>query len=319
MKTASPFKTFLVAAASVLALGVANVAAAEAESCGKVRFSDVGWTDITATTATATTILKSLGYETEVTVLSVPVTYTSLKNKDIDVFLGNWMPTMEADIKPFREDGSVETVRENLEGAKYTLATNAKGAELGVKDFKDIATHKDALDSKIYGIEPGNDGNRLIIDMVSGDKFGLSGFEVVESSEQGMLAEVARAEQEGTPIVFLGWEPHPMNANFKLTYLTGGDDVFGPNFGGATVYTNVRQGYTSECPNVGKFLANLKFTLEMENQIMGKILNDGQDAEAAATEWIKANPAAIEPWLAGVTTKDGSGEALPAVKTALGL
>jgi glycine betaine/proline transport system substrate-binding protein len=319
MKTASSFKTLLAAAASVLAVGVATASAAEAESCGKVRFSDVGWTDITATTATATTILKSLGYETEVTVLSVPVTYTSLKNKDIDVFLGNWMPTMEADIKPFRDDGSVETVRENLEGAKYTLATNAKGAEIGIKDFKDIAAHKAELDGKIYGIEPGNDGNRLIIDMVSGNKFDLSGFEVVESSEQGMLAEVARSEQENAPIVFLGWEPHPMNANFKLTYLTGGDDVFGPNFGGATVYTNVRQGYTTECPNVGKFLQNLKFTLEMENQIMGKILNDGQDPETAAAEWLKANPAAIEPWLAGVTTKDGSGEALAAAKTALGL
>lgn len=319
MKSASPFKTLLAAAVSVLALGAANVSAAEAESCGKVRFSDVGWTDITATTATTTVLLKSLGYETEVTVLSVPVTYTSLKNKDIDVFLGNWMPTMEADIAPFREDGSVETVRENLEGAKYTLATNAKGAELGIKDFADIAKQKDALGAKIYGIEPGNDGNRLIIDMVSNNKFDLSGFEVVESSEQGMLAEVARAEQEGTPVVFLGWEPHPMNANFKLTYLTGGDDVFGPDFGGATVYTNVRQGYVGECPNVGKLLQNLKFTLEMENQIMGKILNDGQDPEAAATDWLKANPAAIEPWLAGVTTKDGSGEALPAAKTALGL
>jgi glycine betaine/proline transport system substrate-binding protein len=319
MKSASPFKTLLAAAVSVLALGVANVSAAEAESCGKVRFSDVGWTDVTATTATASVILKGLGYETEVTVLSVPVTYTSLSNKDIDVFLGNWMPTQEADIKPFRENGTVETVRENLEGAKYTLATNAKGAELGIKDFADIAKQKDALGAKIYGIEPGNDGNRLIIDMVTSNKFELSGFEVVESSEQGMLAEVARAEQEGTPVVFLGWEPHPMNANFKLTYLTGGDDIFGPNFGGATVYTNVRQGYTTECPNVGKFLANLKFSLEMENQIMGKILNDGQDPEAAATDWLKANPAAIEPWLAGVTTKDGSGEALPAAKTALGL
>jgi len=319
MKPALPFKILLAAAVSVLALGAANASAAEAESCGKVRFSDVGWTDITATTATATVLLKNLGYETEVTVLSVPVTYTSLKNKDIDVFLGNWMPTMEADIKPFREDGSVETVRENLEGAKYTLATNAKGAELGIKDFADIAKQKDALGAKIYGIEPGNDGNRLIIDMVTNNKFDLSGFEVVESSEQGMLAEVARAEQEGTPVVFLGWEPHPMNANFKLTYLTGGDDVFGPDFGGATVYTNVRQGYVAECPNVGKFLQNLKFSLEMENQIMGKILNDGQDPETAATDWLKANPAAVEPWLAGVTTKDGSGEALPAVKTALGL
>ena len=305
-------------AAAMLALSTAPAMAAEAESCSTVRFSDVGWTDITATTATASVILKSLGYDTTVTVLSVPVTYTSLKNKDIDVFLGNWMPTMEADIAPYREDKSVETVRENLEGAKYTLATNAKGAELGIKDFKDIATHKDALEGKVYGIEPGNDGNRLIIDMVDKDTFGLKGFDVVESSEQGMLAQVARAEKDGKPIVFLGWEPHPMNANFKLTYLSGGDDVFGPDFGGATVYTNVRAGYTQECPNVGTLLKNLKFSLAMENEIMAKILNDAQEPEVAATEWIKANGATVEPWLAGVTTKDG-GDGLAAVKSALGL
>ncbi|MET0172328.1 MAG: glycine betaine ABC transporter substrate-binding protein, partial [Agrobacterium vaccinii] len=178
-----------------MALFTTAASAAEPASCGTVRFSDVGWTDITATTATASVILKSLGYETDVKILSVPVTYTSLKNKDIDVFLGNWMPTMEGDIKAYRDDKSVETIRENLTGAKYTLATNAKGAELGIKDFKDIAAHSDDLGGKIYGIEPGNDGNRLILGMVEKDSFGLKSFDVVESSEQGMLAQVARAEK----------------------------------------------------------------------------------------------------------------------------
>ncbi len=309
----------LAAAVSAMALFTTAASAAEPTSCGTVRFSDVGWTDITATTATASVILKSLGYQTDVKILSVPVTYTSLKNKDIDVFLGNWMPTMEGDIKAYRDDKSVETVRENLTGAKYTLATNSKGAELGIKDFKDIAAHSDKLGGKIYGIEPGNDGNRLILGMVDKDTFGLKSFEVVESSEQGMLAQVARAEKSGDPIVFLGWEPHPMNSNFKLTYLTGGDDVFGPNLGGATIYTNVRAGYLQECANVGTFLKNLQFTLPMENEIMGKILNDGMEGEAAATDWLKANPSVIEPWLAGVKTKDGSEDALAAAKKNIGL
>lgn len=316
MMTRLTLKFMLSAAVSLSALTSAY--AAEPESCGTVRFADVGWTDITATTATVASILKGLGYETDIKVLSVPVTYQSLKNKDIDVFLGNWMPTQENDVRPFLNDKSVESFGPNLEGAKYTLATNGKGAELGIKDFKDIAAHKAELDGKIYGIEPGNDGNRLIIDMADKDTFGLKGFEVVESSEQGMLAQVARAEKDGTPVVFLGWEPHPMNANFKLTYLSGGDDIFGPNFGGATVFTNVRAGYITECPNVGKLITNLKFTLPMENEIMGKILNDGKDPEAAANEWLKANPTAIDPWLAGVTTRDGS-DGLAAVKTALGL
>ncbi|MBO6755068.1 MAG: choline ABC transporter substrate-binding protein [Roseibium sp.] len=292
--------------------------AAEPESCNTVRFSDVGWTDITATTAATTTVLDALGYTTEIKILSVPVTYASLKNKDIDVFLGNWMPTMEGDIAPYREDGSVDTVRANLHGAKYTLAVPKYTYDKGLKSFADIANFRDELDGKIYGIEPGNDGNRLIIDMISSNMFGLEGFEVVESSEQGMLAQVARAERRENDVVFLGWEPHPMNANHDMAYLSGGDDVFGPDFGGATVYTNVRAGYVGECANVGKLLENLEFTLAMENEIMGAILNDGEDPQNAASAWLKANPATFEGWLDGVTTIDG-GDAVGAVRAHLGL
>src|SRR5690606_14308341 len=134
---------------------------------------------------------------------SVPVTYTSLANGDLDVFLGNWMPTMEADIAPYREAGTVDTVARNLVGAKYTLATNAAGAGLGIGDFADIAGQAGPLNSTIYGIEPGNDGNRLILDMIEADAFGLGGFTLAESSEQKMLAQVDRATRRGEPIVFL--------------------------------------------------------------------------------------------------------------------
>jgi glycine betaine/proline transport system substrate-binding protein len=305
------------AAGAALAITLAAPAAAqEAESCKLVRFSDVGWTDITATTALATTVLQGLGYETDIKVLSVPVTYASLKNGDIDVFLGNWMPTMEADIAPYRDDGSVETVRTNLEGAKYTLAVPQYTFDAGLQSFEDIAKFKEELDGKIYGIEPGNDGNRLILDMIEGDQFGLSGFELAESSEQGMLAQVQRAVERNEPVVFLGWEPHPMNANFAMAYLSGGDDVFGPNYGGATVHTNVRKGYVEECPNVGKLLQNLEFSLQMENEIMGAILNDGADPAAAAKEWLAAHPDVLDAWLEGVTTVDGQ-PGLEAVKASL--
>ena len=300
---------------SVLAIAAAAPALAD---CDTVTFSDVGWTDITATTAATTVVLDALGYETDIKILSVPVTYTSLANKDVDVFLGNWMPTMEGDIAPYREAGTVDTVGANLEGAKYTLAVNKVAADLGITSFGAIAAQKDALDGKIYGIEPGNDGNRLIQSMIDENAFGLEGFEVAESSEQGMLAQVARADRRGEPVVFLGWEPHPMNANFELTYLEGGDDWFGPNLGGATVFTNTSAGFAGECPNVGKLLNNLVFSLAMENEIMGAILDDGQDPNDAATAWLKANAGTLDGWLDGVTTKDG-GDGMAAVKGVLGL
>lgn len=299
------------------ALALCAAAAPALADCETITFSDVGWTDITATTAATTVVLDALGYDTEIKILSVPVTYSALASGDVDVFLGNWMPTMEADIAPYREEGTVDVVRANLEGAKYTLAANAPAAALGIADFSDIAEHAEALEGQIYGIEPGNDGNRLIMDMIAADAFGLGEFEIVESSEQGMLAQVDRATRRDEPVIFLGWEPHPMNANFDLTYLTGGDDWFGPDLGGATIYTNTTAGFVANCENVGTLLQNLEFTLEMENEIMGAILNDGQQPSEAARDWLSENPELWQGWLEGVTTREG-GDAVAAVQEALG-
>ncbi|WP_372423411.1 choline ABC transporter substrate-binding protein [Salinarimonas chemoclinalis] len=305
------------AAASVLALSTAPALAQVPEACRAPVFADVGWTDITATTAAVSVVLEALGYAPESELLSVPVTYASLANGDVDVFLGNWMPTMAADIAPYREAGTVVSLETpNLTGAKYTLAVPAYLAEQGLTDFADIATFADALDGEIYGIEPGNDGNRLIQSMIDEDMFGLGSFRLVESSEQGMLAQVRRSAARDRAIVFLGWEPHPMNANFDLVYLSGGDDVFGPNYGGAEVYTNVRSGLMEECANLGALLTNLEFTLAMENEIMGAILDDDRAPADAARAWLSQNVDTALGWVEGVTTVDG-GDGAEAVRAAL--
>ncbi|NAW58783.1 MULTISPECIES: choline ABC transporter substrate-binding protein [unclassified Vibrio] len=303
---------------TLLTFGLCSMTAfgAYANQCETVRFADVGWTDITATTAVTTELLKGMGYKTKIDLLSVPVTYSSMANGDIDVFLGNWMPTMEGDIAKYRDAGTVETLRANLEGAKYTLAVPKYVYDAGVKSFADIAKNADKFKSRIYGIEPGNDGNRLIQSMIDSDAFKLNSFSLVESSEAGMVSQVARAVRRNQWIVYLGWAPHPMNSNIDMEYLDGGDDYFGPNYGGASVYTNVRKGYTSECQNVGGLLQNLKFSLEMENELMEAILNQNQKPAQAARAWLKKHPEQVQTWLKGVKTLDGK-EATQAVTTYL--
>ncbi|HUA90085.1 MAG TPA: choline ABC transporter substrate-binding protein, partial [Steroidobacteraceae bacterium] len=273
--------------------------------CRVVRMPDIGWTDVTATTAVFSELLRRIGYQPQITVLSVPVTFASLKNRDLDVFLGNWMPAQEAGRRAYVQDGSVEVGRANLTGAKYTLAGPAYAYQAGLKTFNDIQAFGPQLHDSIFGIEPGNDGNRLLLSMIGRNLFGLGGFRLVESSEQGMLAEVERAVHAHEPIVFLAWDPHPMNMRFDLRYLGGGDSVFGPNYGEATVYTNTRAGYSRECPNMGRLLQNLVFTTQQESGIMDDILNRHQPPEVAAAAFLKANPDVVAGWLKGVTTFDG--------------
>ncbi|WP_347505546.1 choline ABC transporter substrate-binding protein [Pseudomonas anguilliseptica] len=279
--------------------------AAEPAQCGLIRFADVGWTDITVTTAVTRQLFSELGYRTQVKRLSVPDTYQAMQDGKIDVFLGNWMPSMENDIKPYTANGSVKTLGANLEGAKYTLAVNQAAYDGGLKNFADLARFSKELGGKLYGIKPGNDGNKLIQSMIDKNAFGLAGFSLVESSENGMLAQVKRAEHLKQWVVFLGWAPHPMNNQLQMHYLDGGDEFFGPNYGGASVYTNVRAGLAEECPNATQLLKNLRFSLEMESYLMGAILNKNTNPRREAKAWLKANPQARANWLQGVTRLNG--------------
>jgi hypothetical protein len=75
--------------------------------------------------------------------------------------------------------------------------------------------------------------------------------------------------------------------------------------GGATIYTVERKGYSEECPNVGRLLSNVKFTLRGESEMMAGILDRHEQPDIAAAEWLKANPTVTKAWLEGVLTFDG--------------
>ena len=309
---------WLLIAVAGLSLAPLGCGAVESADCRPVRFADIGWTDITATTSLATVVLQGLGYKPTTTIASVPIAFTGLKKKSLDVFLGFWNPSMVPIINPFLKDKALEVLpTPNLSGAKYTLAVPTFVAEAGLKDFGDVARFRKELDGRIYGIEPGNDGNALIQKMIDANQFGLAGFKLVESSEAGMLIEVQRSIDRHRFIVFLGWEPHPMNERFKMTYLAGGDKVFGPDYGGAAVYTAVANGYLQRCPNAGALIRNLKFALPMESQVMSPILQK-RDPVASATDWLRANPAVLTDWLKGVQTFDGK-DGAGAVRAYLGI
>ena len=304
-------------AAALALMGSAGLAMADGAECRSVRLSDPGWTDITATNGVASVVLSALGYAPDVKTLSVPIGYESIKTGELDAFLGNWMPAQKAFIDDLNKAGAIEVLNRNLTGAKFTLAVPASTAAKGIKSFADLAAHGDDFDHKIYGIEPGAPANQNIQKMIDAGDFGLKGWELVESGEQAMLAQVARAEKAGKGIVFLAWAPHPMNEQFEIEYLAGGDAYFGPDYGGADVYTLARKGWPEACPNAAKLLGQMTFDLGMENTLMGEILA-GTDAREAAKGWLKAHPQALEGWLAGVTTLDGAPGAA-AVKAAIGL
>lgn len=279
--------------------------AAEDASCKNVRMGVVNWTDVIATSAMAQTLLDGLGYKTKQTSASQQIIFAGLRDKRLDMFLGYWNPIMNQSITPFVDAKQVTVLAEpSLKDAKAMLAVPTYMADKGLKSFADIATFEKELGGRIYGIEPGSGANTQIKAMIEKNRFGLGKFQLVESSEAGMLSAVTRAVKRNEPIVFFGWTPHPMNINQDMTYLTGSEDALGPDEGRATVWTVTAPDYASRCPNVSRLLSNLTFSAEDESRMMQPLL-DHKDAQASARQWLKDHPQDQQRWLEGVTTVDG--------------
>jgi glycine betaine/proline transport system substrate-binding protein len=287
----------------IWSLQTSSVQAENINECGTVRLAEPGWTDLALTTATTKLLLDGLGYKASSNILGLSVILEGMKNGDIDAMLGYWKPAMNKTIKGYLKEGSIENISVNLTGAKYTYAVPKYVYDAGVTDINDLAKYSEKFNKRLYGIEPGS--NTVITNAIKDGKYGLDGWKVVESSEQGMMAQVARSIKGQKWIAFQGWEPHPMNVKFDMAYLSGTDDTYGPNFGGATVNTVVRKGYLSECGNIGRLLSNMHFTLKMENTGMGYILEDKKSPEHAARIIIADNQEFLKEWLSGVKTIQG--------------
>lgn len=297
----------------VMALSSLAAQAAE-QSCSTVKMADPGWSDIAATNAIAGFLLDGMGYKAKVDTLAVPIAYGGLKDGQMDVFLGNWMPAQQGFYDKFVATGDVTQLSKNLEGTEFTLAVPDYVYDAGVKDFADLNKFADKFKKKVYGIGSGAPANLSIQEIIKKNEFGLGDWKLVESSEQAMLAEVQRNVKKKEFVVFLGWTPHPMNVQIKgMHYLTGGEKYFGAT---GSVFTLTRKGYAEACPNVAKLLTNLTFTQDMENSIMADVTNNKVTNAAAVKSWIKANPAVLDKWLDGVKTIDDK-EALGAVKAKL--
>ena len=119
---------------STLTGAIALVASSGAAfaACDEVVFSDVGWTDITTTTSATKQVLEALGYDVDVKILSVPVTFASLEKDDVDVFLGNWIPAQNAAVACAAYAGWAAALMGDSAAARAHLVTSE-----GLRDLND--------------------------------------------------------------------------------------------------------------------------------------------------------------------------------------
>jgi len=334
MPEASMKNAILAALAALATLSVGSAAqAAEANElaqdydCNTIRFGQPNWTGVSIKTSTAAWMLDKLGYDTTITKASLPVTYQTMEKGEMEAMLAQWMPSQRDLFRKFGIQSSLEIVSPNLVGGRYTIAVPDYVYEAGVTSIDDLDAHKERFGGKIYGIEPGSGGNDTVKSIINDDYAGLGDWELVASSEPGMLAEVSKQERSQGWIAFIAWAPHPMNINHDLKYLAGGEEYWGPDKGEVIVNTVTRAGYAWACPNVGQFLDNYDWTVEEQSQAMGYVNNDGMEALAAGKRVIRENPQMLERWFdesgvyktGGINAASGEGDPRQTIADELGL
>ena len=272
----------------------------------EVRFGTVDWPEAIAKTHVAATVVEALGYETEIEELSVPAVFEGLERGNIDVFVEAWFPTMQPNLDAIDPD-SVESAAINLPEATFSVAVNKPACDAGVRSHEDLNDFASRFEEDgqptIFGIEPGNDGNQVVLDMIASDTYSLGDWRLVESSTDGMLAEVERRTREGKWVAFTGWEPHWMNNRYEMCLLEDPDEAWG---GKSRVETLVNKEFPEEHPELYEFLKQMKVDREIQAELIDLIDNSGEEPEEVALQWLRANPRVAARWLEGVSAADGT-------------
>ncbi len=290
----------LVFSLSLISIGSNTGLAAEDDET--IDFGYVQWPGVTVKTHVAKKVLDYLGYETAMTSGSQAIVFKGMDTGDLDIFLGNWMPTMKIHFDKYEEKGTIKNVRVNLWDVVYKTAVPEYVYQEGVHSFEDLNDYADKFDQTIYGIEPGNEGNLIIKNAIEDGVYNLDEWQLKASSTAGMLTSVKRAVSDEKWIAFNAWKPHYMNVMFDIKYL---DDPEGIWSSGERVLTVVRTGFEEENPNVYKFLTEFKVTAPMQNKWIDMYKRQEMDPEVVAEKWISNNLDVVNQWVYGVDSTDG--------------
>ena len=298
--------THLKPLASGIALATAALFVSTAQADDQtLDFGVPAWPGITVKTAIAEQLLNPLGYETSTQEIGLQVIYQGIESGDIDAFLGAWLPAQREMFDPRKESGVLIDVANNVDGAQMTLAVPEYLFEDGLQSFADLDDYRDQLDGEIHGFGAGSAASEILNNAIDNDTWGLGDWQLVDTSEVGMLSAARDAISREEPIVWVGWTPHWMNLELPMRYLEDPEDLFGENNGESDVLTLLRGDYAEANPNVVTFFEQFTFSAEEQSWMIQAFGQEERDLADVAEQWIGDHPERIEAILADVTTTDG--------------
>lgn len=255
-----------------------------AETKGTIKFGLTSWSSTAAPTNIAKLLLQEAGYEVEFVTAQQPAIFSGLKNEDLDFFMDAWLPHTEAELWSEYEN-DLQKVSASYTDAPLGWVVPSYVEEDTIPQLKGNA---EKFDGRIVGIGSGAGITKISQEMI--DNYELTNYEVVTSSEQGMLAEAKRKMDENEPIVFMSWRPHSMFAQFDLKFLEDPQK----NFKADNVYVISYNGVEEKHPEAYDILSRWSMEIaDLEEMMLAHEQNDTPFSELAQ-EWVNNNPEKVD-------------------------
>ncbi|MCM3601999.1 glycine betaine ABC transporter substrate-binding protein [Robertmurraya korlensis] len=245
-----------------------------------INFGVTPWTSTIPPTKVAKLLLEDMGYTVKETSADAGGVYTGLSKGDLDVFMDAWLPEMHANYMEKYADSLDDTAVSYADGELgWVIPTYVKGIE----SVEDLKGKEDLFGGKVYGIEEG--AGMTVTSHKIIEELGLD-LEYVASSEGGMLAQVQRLMAKEEPVLFLGWRPHPMFANYDLKVLSSPEGYFDTS----EVHVITNNELKDKAPEAYELLNNWSINVSDIEKMIVEIEDNNRDAEEVAQEWIDNHP-----------------------------
>ena len=268
-----------------------------------------GWTENEAVSNLSKIVMEEeLGYD-EVTVetADLGLVFQGVANGDYDAFQDVWMPNHSVQMEEVGDE--VEQLDPWFKGTtKFSIAVPTYVKTENGEEVTSIAQLNQTPIEQIIGIEPGAIIMTAIPDYTI-PEYGLEQ-ELVESSTQGMLAEVEKRYNAQEPFAFIAWSPHWMNTRFDFNYLEDpkktlkneqGDLLTEPS----EISSIVRADLQEDDPVAYAFLDELTLTEQQVNELEDEIVKAGDPIEGSRA-WLEDNRDVVQPWVdAGKRAQEG--------------
>jgi glycine betaine/proline transport system substrate-binding protein len=280
----------LLAVLLALAVGALAVGCGSSLQNKELKLGNIGWDESIAVANLTKALLEDdLDYD-EVRLEqtdSVRYLFRGVSTGDMDAFQDVWLPQQKAYL------GEVEDQVEQLDSwyrgtTRYSIATPSYMGITSIDQLND--TNADL----IFGIEQDVDIMEAIPDSVI-PEYGLEQ-KLVQSSTQGMLAEVEIRYRNREEFAFVAWSPHWMNQRYDFDYLDDPEGALGDLTQSAEILTIVNEDLPEDDPVAYAFMDTLTLDEEQINDLEAEIYTVS-DPQRGVRNWLENNRDVVQPWI----------------------